>query len=48
MPNRQKYEDWLKDKKVINCLRDSDLPPDVKKLEAKEGRGKDRENSSPS
>ena len=31
MPNGQKYEDWLKDKKVINCLgvRDDDLPPDV-------------------
>jgi hypothetical protein len=48
MPNGQKYEDWLKDKKVINCLRDWDLPPDVKKLEANAGRGMDGENSSPS
>jgi uncharacterized protein YjbI with pentapeptide repeats len=47
MPNGQKYEDWLKDKKVINCLRvrDWDLPIDVKNLKYKEGRGEDEENS---
>src|SRR5215211_712554 len=39
MPNGQKYEDWLEDKKVINCHRDLDFPLDVKKLKYKEGRG---------
>jgi uncharacterized protein YjbI with pentapeptide repeats len=39
MPNGQKYEDWLRDKRSVNCLGDRDLPPDVRNLEAKEGRG---------
>jgi uncharacterized protein YjbI with pentapeptide repeats len=39
MPNGQKYKDWLKDKKVINCHRDLDFPLDVRKLKYKEGRG---------
>jgi uncharacterized protein YjbI with pentapeptide repeats len=48
MPNGQKYEDWLKDKKVINCHRDLDFSLDVKKLKYKEGRGENGEDSSAS
>jgi hypothetical protein len=48
MPNGQKYEDWLEDKKVINCDPDWSIPLDVKKLKYKEGRGEDGENSGPS
>jgi uncharacterized protein YjbI with pentapeptide repeats len=48
MPNGQKYEDWLEDKKVINCLRDYNFPLVVKKLKYKEGRGENGEDSSAS
>jgi uncharacterized protein YjbI with pentapeptide repeats len=40
MPNRQKYEDWFKDKRLINCLGDRDLPPDVKNSKPKRTAGR--------